>query len=73
MSDRIDRYDIDRLRSIADWLASFPNDDYKDDALFIEDVISKIVVAQQPAEQFTAADKVAEKYAGAMAGLAAVP
>lgn len=38
----LDRDDINGLYSLAEWFYSFPNDDYKGDALFIEDVISKV-------------------------------
>jgi hypothetical protein len=38
----LDRHDIDGLYSIAEWFRSFPNDDYKGDALFLEDVVAKV-------------------------------
>ena len=38
----LDSDDIAGLRSIAEWFSSFPNDDYKADGLFLEDVISKV-------------------------------
>lgn len=38
----LDRHDLDQLQSIADWFREFPNDDYHADALFLEDVISKV-------------------------------
>ena len=38
----LDRHDLDQLQNIAYWLYSFPNDDYRADALFLEDVISKV-------------------------------
>lgn len=38
----LDRDDIAGLRSIAEWFSGFPNDDYKGDGLFIEDIISKV-------------------------------
>lgn len=38
----LDRGDIYGLYSIAEWFSSFPNDDYKGDALFIEDVVAKV-------------------------------
>lgn len=38
----LDSDDIAGLRSIAEWFSGFPNDDYKADVLFLEDVIAKV-------------------------------
>lgn len=43
----LDHDDIEHLRGIAEYFRGFPNnDDHQADALFIEDVISKVVQFQ---------------------------
>lgn len=38
----LDRDDINGLYSLAEWFYSFPNDDYRGDALFLEDIVAKV-------------------------------